>query len=440
MFLRSASLTLIAVVIFTVPAWPQSTGTSAPAGAVFRGADHRRVDHGLDLTFSVVEGYDSDTPVHSGVSDSVISGASTMLIGNMRYQWRGSRVQVGASSESVVRNYKRFEGANGVSYSAGAGLSVRLDGRTTLFVNQTAAYSPAYLFLLFPGGNVKEPGDASPAAPDYTITHTDSYLYGTTLTVSRHLTNRSGLSATGEMQHTLFPNDRTHDQNYRSIRGEYSRSISKRTSLHAGYRYRIGRFWQIASQAPDEPQISATEHALNVGADWSRPLSATRTVTLGLTIGSSATTTPALATTDARAGRFVRLVTAASGTYQFSPNWTAGGTYERGLEFVATLHQPVFANGFNAELNGLIHPRLEVTTSTRYSSGASALYRSAPAYDTYGTEFRLRYALARSWAIYAQYFYYFYDFPQAPLGDLPPDFKRNGIRVGLTLWAPVLRR
>lgn len=438
--LSTTSFTVVCVIAFGVPVFSQSTGTFVPAGAVFGAADNRRVRHGLDVTVSVVEGYDSDTPADSGVSDVVITGPSIMLIGNTQYRWRRSRVQVGATGESVVRNYSRFEDANGVSYSAGAGLSARLDGRTTLFVNQTAAYSPSYLYMLFPGGAVRNPGDASPAAPDYTITHTDSYLYGTTLTVSRGLTTRSRLSATGDLQYTLFPSDPTRDQNYRGIRGEYSRSVSKHMSLRAGYRHRTGRFWQMTSQTLEQPQVSGTEHAVDLGADWSRRLSATRGVTLGLTIGSSSMTTSALPVDAARAGRFVRLVAEASGNYEFSTNWTAGGTYKRGLEYVAPLGEPVLANGFSAELNGLIHPRVQVTASTRYSSGASALHRSALAYDTYGTELRLRYALARSWAIYGQYFHYFYDFRQDPLRDMPPGLKRNGVRVGLTLWAPALRR
>ena len=53
-----------------------------------------------------------------------------------------------------------------------------------------------------------------------------------------------------------------------------------------------------------------------------------------------------------------------------------------------------------------------------------------------------RYGLSRSLALYVQYVYYFYDFQQktALPGGLPPSLERNGIRVGVTVWASPLRR
>jgi len=445
---RATGFAGVAVLALAIPAFSQAVGTFAPAGAVFGRADDRRVRQGLDVTLSVVEGYDSDTPPvvgSGGPTDVVISGPSTMLIGNMQYRWRGSRLQIGATSESVVRNYSRFADASGVSYSAGAGLSARLGGRTTLFANQTAAYSPSYLYLLFPGGDVRDPGDTTSSAPDYTITHTDSYLYGTTLAVSRDLTARSRFSATGELQSTQFPRDKSRNQSYQGIRGEYSRGLSKHISVRGGYRYRTGRFWQITSRTFEESRLSATEHAVDLGADWSRQLSATRRVTLGLTIGSSVVKTPATPVESVPGEQFGQLVAKAlvaeaSGNYAFSTNWAARGSYKRGLEYATPFAQPVFADGFSAELDGLVHPRVEVIAATRYSSGASALYRSALAYDTYGTEIRIRYALARSWAIYGQYFYYFYDLRRDSLKDWPPGLERNGVRIGLTLWTPAFRR
>ena len=45
-------------------------------------------------------------------------------------------------------------------------------------------------------------------------------------------------------------------------------------------------------------------------------------------------------------------------------------------------------------------------------------------------------------ATYAEYVYYFYDFGDnvrlAP--GVPSGLERNGVRVGLTLWVPALRR
>ena len=63
-------------------------------------------------------------------------------------------------------------------------------------------------------------------------------------------------------------------------------------------------------------------------------------------------------------------------------------------------------------------------------------------FDTYTGDVRLRYALTRTFAAYVEYLYYFYDsrgsVPIAP--GIPAGLERNGVRAGLTLRVPALRR
>ena len=64
-------------------------------------------------------------------------------------------------------------------------------------------------------------------------------------------------------------------------------------------------------------------------------------------------------------------------------------------------------------------------------------------FDSYVGSVRLRYGLTRIAAPFVEYLYYFYDFrggaQQLP-ADVPSRLERNGIRAGLTLWIPLLRR
>jgi hypothetical protein len=57
-------------------------------------------------------------------------------------------------------------------------------------------------------------------------------------------------------------------------------------------------------------------------------------------------------------------------------------------------------------------------------------------------EARLRYRLTGNVAVYVQYLYYFYDFHgnTAVIPGLASSLERNGVRAGLTLWVPALRR
>ena len=127
--------------------------------------------------------------------------------------------------------------------------------------------------------------------------------------------------------------------------------------------------------------------------------------------------------------------------WQFDRAWQVRGTTRRALEYVAGLRVPVFVDGVAAELTGLIHPRLNVLASARYSSGTSALNDHAQPFDTYSASLQTRYALNRELAVYGEYLYYFYDFRGTGLAaGIPPRLERNGVRAGLTLWVPALRR
>ena len=68
-----------------------------------------------------------------------------------------------------------------VSETAGVGFSAQFPRRTNLLVNQTIAYSPSYLYGLFPSVGQPGPGDAPIAAPDYSAYDSESLSYATTV-------------------------------------------------------------------------------------------------------------------------------------------------------------------------------------------------------------------------------------------------------------------
>jgi hypothetical protein len=440
---------VVAILVFdAAPAYPQAPGSERSPGGLFGGEDaRRRVSHKLDFSLSLVEANDSDVPAELfriGPADTMLGGYSTMFMGTGEYRWKGSHVEVGATGASVVRRYNQLQDVRVVSHTAGVGLSARLGGRTTLLANQTAAYSPSYLYGLFPSDAVSTPGHTVPAAPDYAIGDSESYFYGTTLTLTHGLTVRNRLSATGEFQYTDYLHEvgTRHDLNSRGIRGEFSRNLARSTAAGIGYRYRTGKFGYVAEATETEPGVSATEHRVDVGLEYLRPLSAIRQMVFEVSVGSSIMNTPVPTDAAVGAGRFYRLSSDVAVTWQFTNSWQARGTFRRGLEYVAQLSEPVFVDGLSGELGGFITPRIDVAGSARYSSGASAFNRSALTFDTYGADLRIRYGLTRSLAVYGQYLYYYYDFQrntQLPTG-IPLGLERNGIRVGLTLWVPVLRR
>jgi hypothetical protein len=84
--------------------------------------------------------------------------------------------------------------------------------------------------------------------------------------------------------------------------------------------------------------------------------------------------------------------------------------------------------------------RTDLFVNVNYTSGTSALGRDSPRFDSYSASARVRRALTRNLAAYFEYLFYRYDLDDGadrPRG-LPQTFSRNGVRVGLSLWLPLI--
>jgi hypothetical protein len=249
------------------------------------------------------------------------------------------------------------------------------------------------------------------------------------------LRRRATISVGADVHYTDFVHNTEfqRDLDSRALDGELSYAGTRNTSVRVRYHYLTGNLGYGAGASTDE-------NGLDVGMAYSRPLSATRRAFFSFSVGSSAVTTSGAPAASQLAGRLYRATADGMLGYQFM-GWEARGSYRRGLEFVPGLVQPVFTDGFTADITGLMTRRLDVALSGGYSQGASALTQNALQFDTYRASVRFQFAVAKSTAVHAEYLYYFYDFAgEAPLPlGVSPRLQRNGVRVGLRLLIPTLR-
>jgi hypothetical protein len=294
------------------------------------------------------------------------------------------------------------------------------------------------LYGLFPRAVEVTPGDAPAGAPDYTASEFESYNYGTTLGITHEFNRRTNVSVTGEFQSTDFLRETVarRDVTAWGVRSAVSRNLTRNTALVAGYRYRTGDFGYATGG-------TSTEHGLQFGVNYSKPLSATRRALFDFKVGGATLKAPPIGIVNAGRLEDYQLLSAeASMAYQFRRTWQARAALRRGFEYVAELTSPVSTQGFSASVDGLFARKFEFSASGGYSKGQSALSRGSSAFDTYAGNVRLRRRLTRNLAAYVEYLYYFYDFTNnaflAP--GLPPRLERHGARAGLTLWVPVLGR
>jgi hypothetical protein len=438
----TANVLLASVLAGVVPASGQTIEVSRPYAGLFgRKAEPKSV-HSLDLTGVFVEAYDDDVFADGIGGGSPLfaptSGYYTMLQGGANYTWQRSRTQFGATAGSVMRFYhnkelKQFDVTN---FSAGAGLSSQLSERDSVFVNQAVSYSPSTLYRLFPEVNQAAPGDVPTSAPDYQVNDSESYYYTTTARVTHRVTRRASLALNLQYAYADYLRESAVQRDARTyeIGGVFARNLSRNSVARFGYRYRNGDVG-FGATAP------TVEHGIDVGIDYPRPLSATRRAYVTFSFGTSAVGVPESFAEVLASREVYRMTGDVTFGYQFGRSGQVKATYRRGLDYIPELSQPVFSDGITAVLEGLITPRLDFLASTGYSNGESAFFQRTSTFVSYTTNVRLRYGLTRLWALQIEGLYYYYDFSGRilPVG-VPPNMERTGVRGGLTMWIPALRR
>ena len=153
-----------------------------------------------------------------------------------------------------------------VSHSASLGASVRLPKQGSLQFSQSAAYSPAYLYQLFPTAAVPVAAETIPANPDYRVTANDSYSYQTKAALAFGSERNFRVTTTAEYSHSDFQYQAAARPNITvyAIGAKGSRMVSRNGGLSVEYQYRTGEFGFGGI---------STEHRVTIGVDYSRALS-----------------------------------------------------------------------------------------------------------------------------------------------------------------------
>jgi hypothetical protein len=386
------------------------------------------------VQFALTEGFESEIPPEFQAripnSGPQSGGWSTMLTTSADYLNAGRRLQVGGTAQSAFRYYQQLDKVSSASHSGGLQARLQLSRTATLQLNQTAAYSPSYLFQLFP--NAELPGLEEPIAPaaEYQVRETESYSFATDALIAvgsarGHRLAVSGNYARTELRKQLLERP---DMITYSGRARYSHGVGRTGVLSTEYEYRVG-------------EVGLTpyaQHLVNISGEYSKALSSSRRATFRFTVSPSTMEMPDSAQSAAITGRVSKLQGSGAVDYQFLRTWRASASYRRGVEYVAVLTEPVFSDSGRADLSGLLGGRVDVTVSAAVAKGQSALTRNTQRLDTYTGTARVRVALTRALALSTEYFYYFYDQRGSSLAPgLPSTFEQHGIRAGLVLWVPV---
>jgi hypothetical protein len=430
-FRECAGVAILAVVVCAAPVWAQRPRPDRPYRGLFggNGGDPNSTQQ-LDLNISLFAAYDQNILADTGQigidprfqkSGNVDNGTISL-----DYTRRAGHATIDFTGGTSYRYYPSSGQMNGATSFVSGGLTEKLSPVTDFKATESVSYLPFYSLGAVPGLTPGTPGDIAPIITDYPLVQDSAISVSSSASLEHRLSPRESLSADYLAQFTRYrASDRAYDNWLAG--GRYSHKLSGRASIRFGYHYRRLAYTVSGASQPTDG------HDLDFGMDYTRPLSPSRTMKYGFTVGTSIYRSLAMAHYLATASGYV--------DRQISRSWSAGLSYNRGVQYVAGFPNPFFSDSVTARLNGFISSRSRVNLSAAYSNGQAGIATSNQGYSTYSGVAGYQLAVGRFTALFAEYHYYHYIFDPTvvlPVG-MNRGLDRQSVRLGLNLWVPLLR-
>ena len=418
----------IALVLFTARLGSAQSGVD---GRAFHGLfgpaqnDQSRPSQ-LDLNWSFYGAQDVDDTGHLALdavlpANQVYSGANMTLA----YTRRRLHKTLTFNGMTATRYYPGLQRMVSSQYSGDVVFTAVTSERWQVQTAGTVSYSPFYQVTLgaapppLPGGAPVSPN------PDYAASRQDAMLYRTYLGAQRLFAPGSSMNMSYELRYTQFLGAAEYADQRAEFR--YTKPLSKSFALNLGYRQSAVTAVSGSTESP------IYGRNIDVGVGYNRTLFSSSRTSVGFTSGTSTVST-------AQGSQFM-VTGSARLMRQVSRLWTAQLLYDRGVQVPDGTFTPFFSDTFTGNISGYFNRRVMLRAFPSYARGTAGIGAQANPYDSLASTTRLEVGLGRRVAVYVEHFYYRYAF--ANNTDLPPGLaggqNRNGARVGLTLWTPVIR-
>ena len=420
LFVMRVALALVASSVIPAAVFAQETTPRAPVrGWLASGRSGPREGQALSLTARALGQFGSRELGDAGLQAGIRYGRKT----------RNENLFV--SAETSRWQFDQFGLDSSLSHDVAGSFTANLGRRTSVKLSENFRTTPFYQ-VEFAAREIQEQL-AETTAPsesisDYSVFRRDTSSLTSAVTISHLLARHTSLSFDYAIDQR-----RTDDTRFISqyVKVGLSHSLGRYASAHAGYGRRIVDRRDLLTLA-QSPVLGV--HDIDLGIDYNRPLALSRRTKMMISTGS------AVVPADGR--QQYRLVGGASLLREMRRTWKASLNYGRNLEFVETFAQPLLSDTIALSLQGRFNRRLDLAILTNVSKGSIGFADNADHdYDSYGASARLRWSVTRLVSSYVEYVTYDHAFGEAvqmPIG-FGRNAKRSEIRVGLSVWAPLIR-
>jgi hypothetical protein len=226
--------------------------------------------------------------------------------------------------------------------------------------------------------------------------------------------------------------------NSQSHRGAatYTRTLTRTFGLRGSYNYSYGRVEDVDGTRP------LTQQTIEGGPQYSKSLSRTRRIQASAGVGGQNARTLASVSLRRTPVEYWTPFGTASANLDLASNWRLRADYRRSTVVLPEVTSESYVtDAITLGTNTLLGERLDLDFSFGLAGGTSAIATGSSAtYRTSTVAATARWALARQIALLLNYYYYDYVFTNTT--DLPEGFspttRRHTVRVGITLWQPLI--
>ena len=397
-----------------------------------------------ELTFTAngTGGYDDNLTAGLGTGagaarTAMASGTTANLDATLGYFKGNTLRSIHFDTTGTLTAYPGYVDRPAAGGIANVGARTNVGRDTTLSVGERAGYEPFFnAFSQGAGGAPLPAGDNSGgASPAASLFERRSWNSNTSVSLDRRLGRGAGTSIGYAYRRQDFTTDDRGDSASHSVTAGYRQRVSSGVRARADYRYQTLDYTDagIANRA-------TRNHRIVGGPEMETQLSRRRSLSLTLAAGAGYIETTASAT---RPGYDAWVpVGNARLRLTLSPTTYVEGDYRRDFSLFQGVTDEVYTtDAASLMTGGMLTRRLRLTLGGTFSNWKTPVASGiADKLNIYGATTQVGVLVTENVIATVGYYYYHhrYSDPGALPEGFPAQYGRNAVRVGFTVWVPLL--
>jgi len=379
----------------------------------------------MDLTCSIYDAPDDHTVLmsDSDLSDQLYTGATAVFAASRRKP----HSQFVLNLTSAGRYYQGLGQIVTMRQSGAVDFDAALARAWRLQLWSSASFSPLYQVAFGPSsGALWEPELRAPV-DEFAVSHQRAMQYASVVGLTHTFSSKADLKVNYAGHYTQVlgaPDFYTQRAGF-----EFNRALARDFGFRVGYAYGVSTPYGDPTIEP----VPIRSNDIDLGIVYGRSFKPSARTSFNFSTGSMIVS--------GREGRTFRVTGLGRLTRRLSPRWTANLTFDRGLQVPDGATRPFFSDAVGAASSGYFSSRVSLTVQPSYARGVVGFEGPTNAYTSYASSTRLEVAVNRRLALFTEHVLYQYQFANG-IG-LPKYLKsgvnRQSVRVGLTLWTPLVR-